>query len=244
VFATPIMDRSWCHTVGYVSPILAGWAIAAAIAGQAEDPAVAQWTLNRALGARNEAAAVASALHGVDHLVAVGSGTDRIACREFALKVEEGVRLPASGLDLETFLHGHLAACSDRTGVVLFLTDLRRGGQRAARGLQLLRAARRVGCRTAAVVDPVLSDPVLDEACSVGRIVGAQQPARPELASETGLSATLMSLLHSTIALQLLTLELAHLAGTNPDLIRREEGPYREAAAIAESMQLQEPKRD
>src|SRR5262245_55298832 len=32
VLATPLTDRSWCHTVGYVSPILAGAAIAAALA--------------------------------------------------------------------------------------------------------------------------------------------------------------------------------------------------------------------
>ena len=37
------------------------------------------------------------------------------------------------------------------------------------------------------------------------------------------------------VALQLLTLELAHLAGSNPDLIRREQRPYREAAAMAET---------
>jgi hypothetical protein len=36
------------------------------------------------------------------------------------------------------------------------------------------------------------------------------------------------------VPLQLLTLELAHALGTNPDLIRREQAPYREAARIAE----------
>src|SRR5947209_8599377 len=28
VFVTPLIDRSWCHTVGYLSPILAGAAVA------------------------------------------------------------------------------------------------------------------------------------------------------------------------------------------------------------------------
>jgi glucosamine--fructose-6-phosphate aminotransferase (isomerizing) len=37
-------------------------------------------------------------------------------------------------------------------------------------------------------------------------------------------------LLAGAIALQLLTLELAHVNGTNPDLIRREQEAYREAA--------------
>jgi hypothetical protein len=49
------------------------------------------------------------------------------------------------------------------------------------------------------------------------------------------LPAPTASLLASAPALQLLTLELVHLAGVNPDLIRREEAPYREAAQIAES---------
>ena len=41
------------------------------------------------------------------------------------------------------------------------------------------------------------------------------------------------ALISAAVALQLLTLELAHAAGTNPDLIRREQRPYREAAAAA-----------
>ena len=40
-------------------------------------------------------------------------------------------------------------------------------------------------------------------------------------------------LLAGAIALQLLTLELVHAVGTNPDLIRREEDAYHAAAAAA-----------
>jgi hypothetical protein len=40
-------------------------------------------------------------------------------------------------------------------------------------------------------------------------------------------------LVDGALAAQHLTLALAHEAGTNPDLIRREEDPYREAAALA-----------
>ncbi len=43
------------------------------------------------------------------------------------------------------------------------------------------------------------------------------------------------ALLTGAVALQLLTLELAHLVGSNPDLIRREQRAYREAAAVAET---------
>jgi hypothetical protein len=42
-------------------------------------------------------------------------------------------------------------------------------------------------------------------------------------------------LLQSAVALQLLTLGLVGLTGTNPDLIRREEDAYREAAQIGKA---------
>ena len=45
----------------------------------------------------------------------------------------------------------------------------------------------------------------------------------------------LAALLGGAVALQLLTLELAHARGTNPDLIRREEAPYRAAAAVGDA---------
>ena len=45
----------------------------------------------------------------------------------------------------------------------------------------------------------------------------------------------LSSLLQSAVAVQLLTLGIVGLAGTNPDLIRREERAYREAALIGDA---------
>ncbi len=45
----------------------------------------------------------------------------------------------------------------------------------------------------------------------------------------------LSALLQSAVALQLLTLGLVGLAGTNPDLIRREERAYREAALLGDA---------
>jgi hypothetical protein len=44
----------------------------------------------------------------------------------------------------------------------------------------------------------------------------------------------LSSLLQSAMAVQVLTLGLVELAGTNPDLIRREERAYREAALLGD----------
>jgi len=45
----------------------------------------------------------------------------------------------------------------------------------------------------------------------------------------------LSAALQSALAVQLLTLGLVALAGTNPDLIRREERAYREAALLGDA---------
>ena len=45
------------------------------------------------------------------------------------------------------------------------------------------------------------------------------------------------SLLGGAVAVQLLTLGLVHARGTNPDLLRREQAPYREAVAAGRAKQ-------
>ena len=62
------------------------------------------------------AAEIATAFAGVERLIAIGGGYDRISADELVLKVEEGLHLPSAARDLETFLHGHLPACDDKTG--------------------------------------------------------------------------------------------------------------------------------
>jgi hypothetical protein len=66
------------------------------------------------------------------------------------------------------------------------------------------------------------------ELTPAGRLVTRR--ADPEL-----LHPRLAGLLAGAGALQTLTLELAHARHTNPDLIRREQAPYRDAAEQAES---------
>jgi len=48
-------------------------------------------------------------------ILVVGSGIDYVGARELALKLEEGPRIPAHALQLETLRHGHLAAADART---------------------------------------------------------------------------------------------------------------------------------
>jgi len=223
---TPLRDRSWCHTVGYVSPILGGAAVAAALSGRAADPGEAGRALSVTPEVRDRIREVAASLFGVTRYLPVGSGADRIAARELALKIEEGVRVPATARDLETILHGHWVAQDAGAAVILLMTDPRRASARAERASQMLRAAAAIGARTAAILTEETERLVAPSDLPAERIV---------VPAPAGLPSSTASLLASAPALQLLTLELVHLTGVNPDLIRREEGPYREAAAIAES---------
>jgi glucosamine--fructose-6-phosphate aminotransferase (isomerizing) len=214
VVTTPAVDGSWCHTIGYTSPIAAGLALAARpAAGQVRELADA------GLRSRRQAGDVARALSDCARLIIIGSGADRISARELTLKIEEACHLPCAMRDLETFLHGHLPACDETTGVVVFSIDRRGLEPRRARIEQLLRASRRIGARCAMIGSGELPHELLD----AGAIEAPVQPALPAAAA---------ALLSAALPLQWLSYELAVARGTNPDLIRREQEAYREAARI------------
>jgi fructoselysine-6-P-deglycase FrlB-like protein len=216
---TPLRDRSWCHTVAYTGTILAGAAIAAAIDGR--DRSGSGATITAALAERARIEQLAARLHGASRILAVGLGADLTTARELALKIEEGARIPATALHLESFLHGHLAACeAGTTALVLLAADARGGARRDARLAGAAAAAAAIGIPTVAIGTAAALDGL---------------PAGVEcLVTPTGDGAPpLAALLTGAVSLQLLTLALAHLAGSNPDLIRREQAPYREAAAAA-----------
>ncbi len=222
---TDEMDQSWCHTIGYVSPILAAAAIAGHLTGMPPHPDAASALL--AAGATDEPAAeaIATALSGMAHLIVIGSGADRAAGRELVLKVEEATWLPSSYRDLETFLHGHLPATGPSTGLVLILTDRRAAADRTRRGREALATAGAVGVRSAAIVAPSADEQLDQTLTPAGRLVVPDDPALP---------ASVASLLASATALQLLTERLARARGTNPDPIRRDDPVYRDAASAAE----------
>jgi glutamine---fructose-6-phosphate transaminase (isomerizing) len=219
VVVTPQEDRSWCHTVGYLSPLSAGAALAAAATGTRVDAAEAKRLVGEGVARRDAATALAEVLGGLEHLVIIGSGADRVAARELTLKIEEACHLPSTYHDLETFLHGHLPACDDSTGLVLIQSDRRAAGERAQRAEALLKASRRVGIRTTAIA---VDSPPRDL---------LEADAIPVPASDA-LPASVASLLGTAPAVQWLAHELAIARGTNPDLIRREQAAYREAAQL------------
>jgi fructoselysine-6-P-deglycase FrlB-like protein len=224
VLATVEMDHGWCHTVGYVSPILAGVVIADELAGRATDPALVRDLL--ASGAADEAGAerIAAELAGCATIITVGSGADRPAARELALKIEEAAWLPTTMRDLETFLHGHLPAMDATTGLVLLLTDRHGRAERVARARQALAAAKVVGIRAAALVGRDVHGQLDAALTPAGRLRVDEQKALPTPAA---------ALIGTATPLQLLTERIARARGTNPDLIRRDDPTYRAAADAA-----------
>jgi fructoselysine-6-P-deglycase FrlB-like protein len=217
VLATGEQDQSWCHTVGYLSPLVVGACLRAALRGATLDPeTVADQVVAGADATAAEAAA--AALAGTDRLLVVGSGPDWAAARELALKVEEGVHLPTTAHELETIRHGHLAAVTERTGLVLVLAD---GGERGAvlteRATAVLRAAVTLGMPTVTIA-------ATDRADAAG-----PTPLLP-IALDRRLDRLTAAILGVVTPLQLLTERLARARGTNPDPISRDD-PRQAAAA-------------
>ncbi|HEX2194463.1 MAG TPA: SIS domain-containing protein [Candidatus Limnocylindria bacterium] len=213
-------DQSWCHTVGYLSPIVAASVLAAAIRGQRADSVATRALLD---AADHEPAAEESArmLARCRRLLVAGSGVDYAAARELALKVEEGAHLPATAYQLETVRHGHLAAADESAGMVLILTDGEdRGGELVQRAVAVLRSAAALAMPAAAILTADLDDDVPLQLTPAGR-------AAVPLAGD--LPRLLSCALGSAIPLQLLTERLARGRDVNPDTLGREDS--RQAAA-------------
>jgi fructoselysine-6-P-deglycase FrlB-like protein len=220
VVATGELDRSWCHTIGYLAPILAVTAVGAHLSGRSIDPRVVRATLAAGLGSDAVSATerLAAALADLDRIVVIGSGADRVAARELALKLEEGTHLPATSRDLETLLHGHLAGMDDRTGVVLIAADAGQADARRARAAGALRAAGEIGCVIGAIAGPAYRDGL-----------GADLVVPPEVDS-SALPHAAGALFATAVPLQLLTERIARVRGVNPDPIRRDDPAYLRAA--------------
>ncbi|HUQ78323.1 MAG TPA: SIS domain-containing protein [Patescibacteria group bacterium] len=224
VLATVEMDHSWCHTIGYVAPIIAAAAVADELAGRTIDSGLVRDLLASGASDTAGAEAIAAILGECRQIITVGSGADRPAARELALKIEEASWMPATMRDLETFLHGHLPAMDATTGLVLILTDRAERAARVARARQALGAAKEVGIRVAAIVGRDVH----------GQLDGSLTPAgRLRVDEAKALPAPLAALLGSATPLQLLTERIARVRGTNPDLIRRDDPVYRSAAGVA-----------
>jgi len=228
VVETGELDQSWCHTVGYLSPLVAASAVGAHIAGRAVDGAfraAANEVVQAGVDRAGIAEAVATKLTDAPSIVVIASGADRTAGRELVLKIEEGTWIPAAYRDLETFLHGHLAATDEAMGLVLILADRERRAERLTRATSALRAARGIGMVAAAIIAADAAVDLPTDLTPAGRIVLPEAPALPAPAA---------ALLGTATPLQMLTERLARARGVNPDPIHRDVDRYREAAESAE----------
>jgi glutamine---fructose-6-phosphate transaminase (isomerizing) len=134
VLVTPVHDDSWCHTIGYTSPILVGAALARELGLDGVDAGEAEALLREALDAPPDAVP----LGAVERVLCVGAGLDYITARELALKLAEGTRVSTATHQLETVLHGHLAGEDAGAGLVVVNTDT---SARVARRAELVAAA-------------------------------------------------------------------------------------------------------
>lgn len=224
VVETGELDQSWCHSVGFVSPMVAAAVAGAQLTGSALDGDAVAALLAAGAADPDRASRIADRFATAAHLLVVASGADRPAGREMALKVEEASWLPSAYRDLETFLHGHLPATDAGTALVLILADRSARKERLERARQMLAAAKVIGLRTAAIVAQEL-DPQLDaELTPAGRLL---------IPDDATLPAPVAALFGTATALQLLTERIARARGRNPDLIRREDDVYRRAAEAA-----------
>jgi glucosamine--fructose-6-phosphate aminotransferase (isomerizing) len=223
VVRTAEQDQSWCHTIGYLSPIIVAVAVAARVSDRAFDAIAVRALLDSAdhAPAADEAAA---ALRSCGRLLVVGSGVDHATARELALKIEEGAHLPATAHQLETIRHGHLAAADERTGLILVLTDGEaRGRVIVERAGAVLRSAAALGMPASAVIAADLGDDLPSELTPAGRAAVPITSRLPRLVAAA---------LGAAIPIQLLAERLARARGTNPDTIGRED-PRQAAAADA-----------
>jgi glutamine---fructose-6-phosphate transaminase (isomerizing) len=226
VIATHEQDQSWCHTVGYLSPILAGAALAARLFGTDGidlDPIAVRAVLESPDDDAS-AEAAAAALAACRRVILAGSGIDHAAARELALKIEEGSHLPAVAYQLETVRHGHLAAAGEQTGLVMILTDGEAvGDERPARVATVLRSARVLGMPAVGLLAADLGDDLPAQLTPGGRLA---------VPTSGHLSRLTSAALGVVIPLQLLAERLARARGVNPDTIGRDD-PRQAAAADA-----------
>ena len=221
VLVTPRHDESWCHTVAYTSALAAGAALAGSVGPFAAEPTAAGDLIERA-SSSPQAASVAARLADRRVVLCAGAGSDLTTARELALKIAEGARLPTIALELETVLHGQLAGHEPADALVLVaITDGPDRERIAHRAGDVARAVAAIGMPVAGLFSESYDQALPAE-------LHARRPARHRAGRPRAARPPAGRAAGGAGALQTLTLELAHARGVNPDLIRREEAPYRE----------------
>jgi glutamine---fructose-6-phosphate transaminase (isomerizing) len=228
VLLTRSHDDSWCHTLAYTSALAVGAGLAGQLGRFDAGPAAARQLLLRVTDP-SRVAPIAGHLADRRVVLCAGAGVDHTTARELALKIAEGSRLATLALELETVLHGQLAGQEPTDALIIVaLADHAQRERIARRAGQLARAVSVLGLPVAGILSTAYDALLGAELTPAGRVV-------VELPDPALLHPAAAGLLAGAGALQTLTLELAHARQVNPDLIRREQAPYRSAAQAAES---------
>jgi glucosamine--fructose-6-phosphate aminotransferase (isomerizing) len=130
VFATPDVEKSYCHTASYTC------AVAALAALRGED---VSWLAN---GVASELAAEHLPVTEHERCLIVGAGRDWPTAQEAALKLREGAYVPTEAYPLEELLHGHLAAVDESVRCFVLEGE----GRAAARAAEAAAALSELGC--------------------------------------------------------------------------------------------------
>ncbi len=205
VLRTCADERAGTHTVSYLSALavlarLVSRALGDPSPGFLDALARVPEALRETL-AMKIPAELAGKLSGRGPVLITGFGIDAVTAEEAALKLKEGAYLWAEGMSEELALHGTPAVLDARSAAIILQPGREDGGR--APQLQAL----------------------LEE---LGLLV---LTCGPEPGADLGF-ATVDYLLRPFVAivpLQRLVGELARVRGSNPDTIRAEESPWREA---------------
>lgn len=143
VLVTPELEQSYCHTASYTC------AVAALAALRSEDVSGLSDAVAEALAAPR----LPVTKH--ERYLVAAAGRDWPTAQEAALKVREGVHLPAEAHSTEELLHGHLAAIDESVRCFVLEGE----GRAATRAADAVAALSALGCDVTLVVT---SNPVVD----------------------------------------------------------------------------------
>lgn len=223
----PLRDKSFCHTVGYSTPIMVALIAGALAAGRTFDSAGVATYLEGLASLEEPAEQIGHNLASIERFIAAGSLVDEPSARELALDMAEAAWIPASVFGVEDVLHGHLVAHDDNSGLGVIVTGGPNVRYAAETANSLLKAANRIGLHTTAILTDDIAAQVEESSTSAGRLV----------LPTAGVEPIIVSLLGGALALQHLSMGCVHSKGTNPDLLRRESKPWREAVVVGQAKQ-------
>ena len=227
VVETVELDHSWCHTIGYLSPIVAAAAVGGHLSGRpldADDVATSWRPGPRTRRARRRSplgwptcgrcSSSAPAPIGRPPASSCSRSRRRRGCRRRCATSRRSCTATCPSID-------------DSTGLVLILADRAARPERLERARQALAAAAVLGVRSAAILAADASPLIPDDLTPAGRLIVEEAPSLP---------APVAALLGTATPLQLLTERLARARGTNPDPIRRDDPRYAASAAAAPTL--------